>query len=133
MRIGAFFAAFWGLFLFALGLHTTVAVHLRRGMVMRRDWNTSIDNNTASFNFDKKFSGKVYIQMNLNETQDSVPYADPKTGALEWAGQAEATAAPNYPGIQVSAPLGYQGQGLTSDDVPGEMPFGGGILNTPSE
>jgi len=104
----------------------TLAANLRRN-----DYNASaaltLTNNSAII-----VNARLHASNNTNNsTHRKAPLAnqEDKTGGLEWAGQAAATAAPAYSGISVSAP-GDQGAGLT-DQVPGMMPFGTGIVNIP--
>jgi hypothetical protein len=55
-----------------------------------------------------------------------------KTGALEWAGDAmQATAPPTEAPITAAAPLGSQGESLTTEDTPATLPFASGVVSQP--
>jgi len=105
----------------------TLAAHLRRNDYNASAALTLTNNSTIIVN------ARLHAKYNTNNsTHRKAPLAnqEDKTGGLEWAGQAQATAAPAYSGVSVSAPMGDQGAGLT-DQVPGTMPFGTGIVNIP--
>ncbi|GAB5033742.1 Hypothetical protein NocV09_01500570 [Nannochloropsis oceanica] len=100
---------------------TTLAAHLRRN-----DWNASSVLNLANDNTIE--DAGLHTSIN-NAIHDKGPLASQdKTGTLEWAGQAQAT--PNDTVVSVSNPMGDQGGGLT-DQIPGMMPFGTGIVSVP--
>lgn len=55
-----------------------------------------------------------------------------KTGALEWAGDAmQATATPTEAPITAAAPLGNQGESLTTEETPATLPFASGVVSQP--
>ena len=107
---------------------------LRRKMVLRREMNETIySHHTVAANDNTTLAMVPRAQHNTTKSNSSAE-TEPKTGALEWAGMLDPESpAPTSQSITVSAPMGNQGGGLTTSDVPNEMPFGGGILNTPSE
>jgi hypothetical protein len=116
------FMAFGLSVLLGLSLPTaTLAAHLRRN-----DWNAPSVLNLTN---DITIVNAGLHASNNNATHHKGPLASQdKTGALEWAGQAQAT--PNDSVVSVSNPMGDQGGGMT-DQIPGMMPFGTGIVNVP--
>ncbi len=105
------------------------APRLRRNMVMRCDLNETLFHPHAGANDTTTVAPVPHPSTHKATTTTT----SPKTGALEWPGMPDPeTAPPTGQPITASPPMGNQGGGLTTDDVPGEMPFGGGILSTPS-